>query len=283
MCKERLCLVSILALAVLSTVCLGQRVADSKAQEYFDRATDLAARNDPQAEQQYRFAIEARGGKYPEAWQGLERVYHSQLRFSEAAVALENYVALTPSRKHDGEVEELFKLREAANLKNLIDRSGEPPLNQLLQFIPIVAAYAGLEKAFTYAERAITLYPDSSAAFLTAARFMPPNAMDQERRRLTLIEKAISLEPSSSAAHAQLGWYYLSIRSHLEQSTAEFRKALELSGDSNADAWNGLGQCLAIQGRNQEAVNAYLNYLRMRKVPSQYDNYIKREIERLKN
>jgi tetratricopeptide (TPR) repeat protein len=252
-----------------------------KAERHFDRAGWLETNGDPGAEQEYKLAIAARGGRYPEAWQGLERVYAAQLRFSEASAALQNYMVLTPKRSHAGDVEELQRLQQAAELQIRISVSEPPSLEDLLQFIPNVMAYGGLAKATTYGEMAVRLYPNSSMAHLTLARYLPSNDPDQRKKQLTLIEKAIELDPDSSAAHSQLGWYYFSIGGHVEESAREYRKALELSSEQNVDAWYGFAQVLSTKGQNKDAIEAYRNYLRLRKVPSQNDNYVRREIERL--
>jgi len=252
-----------------------------KAEQHFDRAGWLEANDDPAAEQEYRLAIEARGGRYPQAWLGLQRVYAAQLRFSEAATALENYMVLTPKRRHEGDVKELQSLRQAAELQSRIKSSEQPALDDLLEFIPDVVAYGGLVKGTTYAEMAVRLYPDSSQAYLILARYLPLNDPERKKRELTLLEKALELDPNSSVAHSQLGWYYFSIEGRADESDRHFRKALELSRDQNVDAWYGLAHSLTAEGQNREAISAYRNYLRLRKVPSQNDNYIKQEIKRL--
>jgi tetratricopeptide (TPR) repeat protein len=249
------------------------------AERHFDRAGWMAANNDAGAEQEYKLAIDARGGRFPEAWQGLSRAYHGQLRFSEAATAWQNYMALTPERRHEGSVESLQSLRRADVLKSRIDNSKAPRLDDLLQFIPVVVGYGGLAKATQYGEMAVRLYPNSSEAHLMLARYLPFDDPNQKTRQLELIEKAIELEPSSTAAHSQLGWYYFPLQ--VDESIREFRKALELSREQNSDAWQGLAKGLAIKGQNKDAIEAYRNHLRLRKVPSQNDNYIKQEIERL--
>lgn len=257
------------------------RESVSMAEQHFDRADWLEANGDPAAEAEYKLAIAARNGRYPDAWQGLERVYQGQLRFSEAAVALQNYMVLAPRRRHDGLVEELKTLRQAAELQSRINNSQPPLLEDLLQFIPFVMGYGGPTQATAYGEMAVKLYPNSSKAYLMLARYLPPNQTEQKQRELTLIKRAIELDPNSSAAYGQLGWHYFSIGNNVEASNDAFKKALELSSGQNVDAWYGTAQVLAVQGKNKDAIEAYRNYLRLRKVPSQNDNYIKREIERL--
>ncbi len=278
----KVCLCSVLIVLLNGSILHGQEQTSLKsAQRHFDRARWLEANSDPAAEQEYKLAIEARNGSYAEAWQGLERFYAAQLRFFEASTALQNYISLTPKMRHEGDVEELLNLRQAAELQSRIAKSDPPLLEDLLQFGPNVMAYGGPDKAAKYAEMAVRFYPNSSAAYLMLAGYLPSDSPEGKERQRELLEQAIRLDMSSSAARSQLGWYYLRLGKHLVEAELEFRKALDISREQNADAWYGLAHVLSAQGQNKDAIQAYHNHLRLRKIPSANDAYVRREIERL--
>jgi tetratricopeptide (TPR) repeat protein len=249
------------------------------AKQHFERAEQLAAFRDPKAEQEYKLAIQSCDGHYPQAWFELSRILQRQLRLTEAVTALQNYISQTPQDDHIADAKDLADLKRAIELQNRIDKVNGLSLEEYLEFIPLVAGFGDAKDALPYAEKALTLYPSSSEANLMLARFLP---IEQKARRLTLVKTAIELSPNNPAAHSQLGWYYYSPEGDIKKSIQEFRKALELTDGQYADAWQGLGQALTADGQKTEAIEAYRNYLKTRRVPSQYDNYVAREIDRLK-
>lgn len=268
----------VILFSVGSAIGVGAQEPLDRATIHFERAAQLAAHRDQKAEQEYRLAIYYRGGNFPEAWLNLSQFLKQQLRFSEAATALQNYLAQTDQKDLEADFEELTVLQRAANLQNRIDQSKKATLEDYLEIIPIVARYGEGKDALTYAEKAVKSYPASSEALVAVARYLPP---DQQTRRSFMLQKAIELAPNNATAHALLGWDYFLAKGNAKEAIKEFNKAIEFSNGQYADAWEGLGRALIVEGDHKRAADAFRNYLRVRKVPSQYDNYIKREIEQL--
>jgi Tetratricopeptide repeat len=271
-----------LYLAVLLTVSsaadVRAQVNNDRAAAHLERAAQLAAHRDAKAEQEYRLAIHYRGGNFPEAWLDLSQFLKQHLRFSEAATALQNYLAQTDQKDLADDFEELAVLQRAANLKERIDKSKKATLGDYLELTTIVARYGENKDALPYAEKAVSSYPESSEALVAVARYLPP---DQKARKSSVLQRAIELAPGNATAHALLGWDYFLVRGNAKEAAKQFNKALELTAGQYADAWEGLGRALIVQGEREAAAAAFRNYLRVRKTPSQYDGYIKQEIERL--
>jgi tetratricopeptide (TPR) repeat protein len=251
---------------------------ESKAQQHFERAIQLDIFDDPYAEKEYRLAIKSSNGFYPEAWKKLAQFLQHQLRFSEAAEALENYINQTPEDDHSYSRKNLMDLNQIVILQKRLASSDPPSLEDLLKFIPLIAGFGKQEDAIPYAEKTIILYPTSNKAHLALSRLLPTN---QKERQFELIKKAVELDPTDPEAHTELGGYYFLPVGDLPESIKEFRKALEVSNGQYANAWQGLGRALAACGMKKEAIEAFQNYLRTRKSPSPYDNDIKREIDEL--
>lgn len=273
------CVAMLLIFGSAASLCAQEK--SDKATAHFERASLLAAHKDSQAEREYKLAIHYRGGNFPEAWLELSQFLAARLRFSEAASALQNYLAQADEKDFlAGDFEDLIVLLRAADLREQIDKSEKPPLEDYLEFINTVGRYGGAADALPYAEKAAGQYPESAEASLALARSLPP---DQRERRFSVLQKTVELDPKNPAAHAQLGWHYFlhAGRRNTTEAINEFRKSLEFSNDQHIDAWEGLGQALAAEGRRKEAAEAFRNYLRFRKVPSQYDSHIKRQIELL--
>lgn len=262
----------------LSSVPQGKKAREAK--QHLDRARELTLSNDPRAEQEYRLAIEARGGHYPEALQELRFYFQRQLRFSEAAATLEDYIGQTPREDHTDELEELRNLQRAARLQKDINDSEKPALTDLIEFASLVARHGKLRDSVPYAERAVSLYPKSSEAHILLARSLIGTG--QQERRYELLLKAIEIDPSNPKAHHQLGWYYIEMLRG-QESIDEFRKALELSNEQLTDAWQGLGWALSQLGQKKEAVEAFRNYLRSGDVPKQYRIKINQQIKKLES
>lgn len=274
--KSWLCLVMLLGIS--SAVDVGAQEKNDRATVHLERAAQLAAHRDRNAEQEYKLAIRYRDGNFPEAWLHLSRFLKLQLRFSEAAAALQNYLAQTDEKDLQEDFEELTILQRAATLKKRVDESEKATLEDYLELTPIVARYADAKDVLPYAEKAVKNYPESSEALVAVARVLPP---DQQARRTSVLQKAIELEPENAAAHALLGWDHFLVKGNAKEAIKEFNKALEVSNGQYIDAWEGLGRALIVEGKREEAAEAFRSYLRMRKVPSQYDLYIKQQIELL--
>lgn len=255
-----------------------QSKRDQQARRHLERADELESRDDPHTEQEYRLAIRTRERRYPEALQKLSWYLQHNLRFSEAAAALKDYIQQTPREDHSDDIRDVGELRHAASLQKRVDSSAEPKLDDLLEYVRLVNGYATSGDAVPYAERAVKLYPSSGKAYVSLARLLRTEEKD---RQFALLQKAAELDPQSAETHSALGWYYFSPGRNLEKAVQEFRKALDLSGGQYADAWQGLGHVLTVQGQKKEAIEAFRSYLRTRKSPTQLDKEVERLIEQL--
>jgi len=65
-------------------------------------------------------------------------------------------------------------------------------------------------------------------------------------------QRTLELDPNSPLTHELLGIAYLKQRRY-EEATAEFEKAVELSGRANNRYLSSLGYCYAVTGRRGEA------------------------------
>jgi tetratricopeptide (TPR) repeat protein len=257
-----------------------QTKPQDKGKLHFDRARDAELLNDPQAEKEYRLAIEARNDLYPDAFLHLSFYLAGQLRFSEAVVVFREYIRQTPNEDHTGHPEKLKDLQRGAILQEHIEKTDRPELSDLLDLASLVLRYGryGPKQSVPYAEKATELYPTSSEAHLLLARSLVGSA--HQTRRLQLLKKAVELDPSNPRAHNQFGWYYLERVRGLE-AAEEFRKALELSNEALTDSWQGLGHALVLQGKNKEAIGAFNRYLESGDVPKSYERVLREEIKRL--
>ena len=79
-----------------------------------------------------------------------------------------------------------------------------------------------------------------------------PEAIEEYRAAATLL-------PKDAAAHLSLGIALLNAN-RAPEAEAAFREAITLGADPQA--WNGLAQALLRQDKNQEAVEAFTNYLK---------------------
>lgn len=270
--------VALVALALTSVA--AQSITD-QAKERFDRATLYGAAKDSRAEAEYRHAIALRNGVYPEAWQGLAGNLARSLRFKEATTAWRKYLRQKNGKVLTGEIEQLNRLNRGASLKYRLERTQLLTLNEILELVRLVEAFASSEEAVPYAERAVELYPESGQALVILGQMIKT---DQKERALELLDRAIEFEPNNATFHVARGQYFFWIRGEPLLSEADFRKAIKLSRGANASAWAGLGDSLARQGRRDEAIAAYQQYLSVRPVTStHYDHEIKKSIEMLKN
>lgn len=257
-----------------------QSKRQDRAKLHFDRARDFEVFNDPQAEMEYRLAIEARNGRYPEALLNLAFYLESQLRFSEAVLVFGDYIEQTPKEDHTAHRERLKDLQKASILQARIKNTATPDLPDLLEFASLVNRYGRdhIKQAIPYAEKAVSLYPTSSEAHILLGRLLIGS--QYQSRRFEVLKRAVELDPANPKAHHQLGWYYIE-RLQGEKASEEFRKSLEFSNGSLTDAWQGLGWALSMEGRKKEAIEAFRNYLRAGDVPKQYRTEIEQQIKKL--
>jgi tetratricopeptide (TPR) repeat protein len=248
------------------------------AKGHLQRAREYASFNDPRAENEYKLAIKTCGSCKPEAYQEFSLYLQHHLRFSEAATALNRYIIQTPGKNHTDDLADLAKLTQAAKLQRRIENSKKPTLEEIADFVFIVWGYGGQDDAIPYSEKALSLYPQSAKAHFVLGKLLSNR---QKQRALELLQKAVELEPYNPEAHSELGWYYLWSTGENKRAEFEFREALRFSNNKDETAWQGLGHVFARMGRNEEAVEAFRNYLRVRKVPTQYDSEIQHLIEKL--
>jgi tetratricopeptide (TPR) repeat protein len=253
-------LTRLLLLIALGLTCVlpadgrSQSESDAEAKKHFQRALRLDALNDIGAEQEYKAAIGARGGNYPEASLELSFYLRRRGRFSESSQSLQAYITQTPQVDHQNDLEELADLRKAAGMKQRIDNSQRPEARDLMDFAVFVARYQGVRDAVPYAQKSVDLYPNSSEAHVLLARLLTGSG--QQERRYSLLRRAIELDPKSANAHHELGWYYIGAFRGSEAAD-EFRKSLDLSDGKLGDAWQGLGWALSNQGLRREAIKLF--------------------------
>lgn len=254
------------------------------ATKHLERARSLELENNPKAEDEYRLAIRARAGRYPEALRELSFYLERRMRFSESAAALEKYISQTPLQQRDDDIQELSELREAATLKLRIDRLKKPPLQDLVEYSRLVSRYADNQflDALPYAESAVRLYPDCVDAYLALVRALI--GPGQEERRCKMLQRAVALGATSPSHYFDLGNCELVI-GHMQAAAAAFQKTLDISNAEFTDAYEGLGLALAQLGRRTEAIAALRRYLELAKIPEQerpqLEQRIKRHIEQL--
>lgn len=282
MVRVKDCLLFALISAILSfpLPIQAQSQRQDRAKLHFDRARELEVFNDPQAEKEYKLAIEARNGRYSKALLNLGFYLETQLRFSEAALALRDYIKQTPKQDHTGHRERLKDLERAAVLQERIKNTDPPDLSYLLEFASLVNRYGRdhMKQAVPYAEKAVALYPESSEAHLLLGRLLIGS--QHQTRRFEVLKKAIELDPTNPRAHHQLGWYFIE-RLQGKEASEEFRKTLNFSNGSLTDAWQGLGWALSMQGQRKEAIEAFRSYLRESDASDQYRVKIIEQIKKL--
>jgi len=107
---------------------------------------------------------------------------------------------------------------------------------------------------------------------------------EQRDKALEFLNRAIAFEPNNPTFYVVRGGHFFWIHGNSLAAEVDFRKAIELSNGTNASAWAGLGDSLAREGRRDEAIAAYRQYLSIRpKSAAHYDEEIKKSIELLEN
>lgn len=287
MIKFRVCLLFALfvcvSLVASTTLVYGQDGCENNV--HFLRAKEIqatsAAGNDPRIDREYRWALTSSGGKCTEALRELGFHLARQLRFSEAATVLKDYINRTANGEHSIEMAEVAELQKGATTKTLVDKGETVSLDNLLDLIRLIHGYAEASDAVPYAERAVELYPKSTKAIVALVRELPDT---QTVRKKELLDKAVELEPDNVEVRNTRGWLYMWwLRSYTDAET-EFRVALKLSGNQNSGAWYGLGKVLEYQGKKQEAIVAFRKFLQIcRNSPQCPEADAERLIEKLEN
>jgi|ERR1043165_913223 tetratricopeptide (TPR) repeat protein len=282
--QTHLTLQKLLTTVLVTGFCLPALVAQSNtssAREHFERAVSFSTTQDPRAEDEYKQAIADRGGIYPEAWEGLSRYLAHALRFEEAAAAWRKYLKQTNKKVPPAALEYLQRLERSASLKSKSDKGQPLTLEERLELVRLVDGFGSKGDAVLYAEKAVELYPDSAKVLVALAELIK---REQSERALELLNRAIAFEPNDPSFYVIRGGYFFWVRGNSVAVEVDFRKAIELSEGLNASAWAGLGDSLAREGRRDEAIAAYRQYLSIRpESAAHYDGEIRKSIEMLRN
>ena len=204
-----------------------------------------------------------------------------RLLFDKSAASLKSYIRHTPNKAHQEDIEELYDLKRAARLKKQVDASSEPSLKDLLDLTHLVTGYGRKHQsdALVYAEKAVTLYPDSVSAILLLVKSLPYGQI-QTDRKVSLLNQAAIIEPNNSLVFSTRGWVYFYVRD-LRNAEKDFRRALSSSQNTDSGAWKGLGYALMERGSKRDAISAFRNYLRYHKASTHDDDEITILIESL--
>lgn len=279
-------LVKILQVATVAFTCLCfsgsiQSQRTDQAKTYFENARSYNASDDPRAEQEYRRAIAARNGVYPEAWRALASYYSNRLRFDEAASALQTYFEQSQTEIYAIQREELRRLKRAAELKTRSARNDSMTSDEMNELTKLIDQFGTRGDALPYAEKAVTLHPESAKALIALAFLIKG---EQRDRAIDLLNRAVAFQPNDPSVYTARGWGYYWCYGDGVQAEADFRRALALTDGTSASAWQGLGDALARQGKKKQAINAYRKYLSIRpKSAAHYDGEIKKSIEALES
>lgn len=264
----------------LHSVSLKAQSNGSSAQQHLERARSYTAAKDSRADEEYKQAIAARRGIYPEAWEAFSSHFAYSLKFQEAAAAWRKYLKQTKRNVSSTQLEHLKRLDRGAVLRSRYDERQPMSLADMLELTKLVEGFGSTQAAIPDAERAAELYPQSGEALITLANLIRNQQTD---RSLDLLNRAISFELNNASFYVARGKYFFWVQGNPRTAEADFRKAIELSR-TNASAWSGLGDSLARLGRRDEAIAAYRHYLSIRpKREAHYDGEIRKSIELLEN
>jgi tetratricopeptide (TPR) repeat protein len=223
--------------------------------------------DDPRTEQEFRLSL-GESQTCPDAYLSFSDYLSRALRFQEAVDMLSEYIRLEyrpdwRDRKNSAKAE-LLELRKAAHLKAAVDGSDKPALDDLLHLTHIVSGFGRRhgEDGMPYAQKAMTLYPDSADAILSFTKIKMlyiRNDQDREEVKL-LLERAAVLAPENAEVYSTLGIF------HVGGPVAEayYNRALELNKRDTA-SWKGLGYIYLYRGQRQEAITALRTYLQLLK------------------
>lgn len=231
-----------------------------------EQARDYEMAEDPRAESEFRMVLAATGDQCPDAFLELSQHLSRNLKFREAAAALKPYLRLMRADERGYNVQDVRDLLRAAELKERVETSKQPQLNDLLKLTHTIEIYGRHHRkdAVSYAENALKLYPDSVSAILSLVDLLLPEREDKERLE-ALLNRAVTLEPRNAKVYANRGWLFLFWRSDPKYAEEDFSKALLLSGDRNVTAWKGLGYIYMRRGDKQAALRAFRTYVRLNK------------------
>ncbi len=243
---------------VLGFVVCGQRgneINDCNA--HLERARSYEIVNDKRAEREFKAALNDGGTNCPLALFELSQHFSRRLRFHEAAEALKNYIERTPNDDHVEDQKELAIFEHAAIVKDRVENSEKPTLQDLLELTRFADGYGRTKTndAMPFAEKAVSLYPESVDALLQLAGLLSPMKTDNKRVE-QLLNKAASIDSNNPKVFSRRGWFYLFTASRRVDAENEFRRALSPSGDKDPLAWKGLGYVFMFKGQKQQAVEA---------------------------
>ena len=262
----------------------GQTLDSESPQVIFEKALSLDSSGDPRAEDEYRRAIDARNGVYPEAWRRLSVFYAERLRFAEAEQALRIALKQTQEKVWEHERQQVTQFKRAAELKARSDEGDNLSADESVELVKVIDQYGKTEAARPYAEKAVAEYPNSAKALTTLAALLTWD-LQQRPRAIVLLNQAVSLEPANPDVYLARGSGYYWCLGDWIQAETDFRRAMELSKKpiTVASAWYGLGPALAKQGRWKEAISAYEKFLKMRpKSAAHHDGAVRKWIADLR-
>jgi tetratricopeptide (TPR) repeat protein len=262
----------------------GQTLDSESPQVIFEKARSLDTSGDPRAEEEYRRAIAARKGVYPEAWKWLSSYLAKRLRFAEAEQALRTAVKQTQENVWEGDRQQVKQFKRAAELKSRSDEGGSLSAAESVELVKVIDQYGKREAALPYAEKAVADYPNSAKALTTLAALLTWD-LQQRQRAIILLNQAVSLEPANPDVYLARGSGYYRCLGDGIQAETDFRRAMELSKEPStvAGAWYGLGDALAKQGRWKEAISAYQKFLKLRpKTAAHHDGAVRKSIADLR-
>ena len=177
--------------------------------------------------------------------------------------AADNGVTLAPKAKkeaqkgldalHDGKYGEAQKHLEAA----LEMAPGNPDLNDRMGELFIVTKK--YDQAQSYLQKAISLQPDNAGA-LTDLGWLHVQQGDSSDAQ-PLLQRAIAADPQRWFTHYLLALSYLR-EGQFDQARGEAATAVKVGKGQAIDAEYLLGECLAVLGRNEEAIKTLQEMLK---------------------
>ena len=257
-------LILVLAVLGLSANLASAQASTSRGDcsRHLERARTYEMFGDARAVPEFQEAIKTDASRCSIALFELSESLSRSLRFSEAQKALHDYIVSTPKLDHKEDIKDLTKLQNAADLKQRVDSSEEPSLVDLMELTKICDGF-GRNKpkdALAYAERAVSLYPNSADALLLNAELLLPGSLDNTRAFL-LLNQAAAIDTANPRIFSLRGWCYLFKLDVRQRSEADFREALRLSDDTEPLALKGLGYLFMFKGQRAESLAAFKKYL----------------------
>jgi len=245
-----------------------------------ERAETYEIEGDPRAEQEFRQALSDGGKQCPNGLRRFSNHLSEQLRFEEAADALQAYINLTAARDRGYDEKDVKALRKAGRLKERVDGSNVPSLDDLLELIHTVRGYGRKhgDDALPYAETAVELYPGSVTALLYLTEFL---SWKDKNRTEQLLNRAASIDPRDPRVFTARGLFYYWHHIKLDDAERDFNRALSFSNGTDDEAWKGLGLILMDRGQRSEAIRAFRNYLRLTKAAPEVAADVKTRLDEL--